>query len=152
MKEHNTQRPDPTSVQAALSETWHEHKHTRDQTWKALQIVLFLTIGLVVTQNQFKNHYTTFLVAILIIVSCLSGISVTLHHRRYQRKKFEQISKFEKELKLEDLIGIVSEPKTIKWYDSFSFFTSGNTPMFIIRIYILIILFCIVYTTTALIS
>lgn len=146
MKEELKQHPDITSVQIALTNSWQEHQHTRDQTWKALQIVLFVSFSIIFTQSQLNNRYITALTLFLVILSCLSGISVTLHHRKYQRKKFEQISRFEKELNLKNLIGEVSEPKAVKLHDFFSALSQGNTPMFIIRTYIIVIIICAAYS------
>ncbi|MEM8612117.1 MAG: hypothetical protein AAGF93_08885 [Cyanobacteria bacterium P01_H01_bin.105] len=130
--------PETESIRAALKISWSEHQHTRDQSWKALQLVLAFTIGAIFFHQQFQNRYVTLAISILVMASSLSGILLTLHLRKYQSKKFEQISRFEEALHISQLIGVVSEPRKVKWYDSVSLLTGGNTPVFMIRIYLLI--------------
>lgn len=133
-----------SNVRVALTQAWQDHQHSRDQTWKALQIEVVLVGSLIVVQYQFQNKYATLSTGILVLISALFGIAVTVHHRRYQRQKFNQISKFERELGLLNLIGDLPEPKVLNWYDIINL-SIGNTPLFIIRMYLAIIIFIIIF-------
>lgn len=143
-KDHDL--PDAESIRVAFITSWKEHQHTRDQTWKALQLTMFSVLGMIITNQQFHSKYATLAAAILTILLSLSGISLTLHHRKYQSKKFSQIANFEKELNISQFVGEISEPRKVEWYESLNFIAGGNTPVFIIRMYVLICVFCTIFS------
>ncbi len=42
------------SIRLAMDQAWRDHHHARDQTWKALQIVVVLGAGLVTVDFNFN--------------------------------------------------------------------------------------------------
>lgn len=95
MMQRINEKPDMQSVIAAMQDAWRDHQHARDQTWKTLNGVVFLTAGLVTVQYQFRDHWATSFAALLALVAGCFGLLITKHHREYERRKFTHIMRCE---------------------------------------------------------
>ena len=147
MKRQNTTEPDAESIRMALDQAWSDHQHTRDQTWKALQMEFFLAAGLVGIEWQIHNAYATIFIGLLVIVTALCGVQITLRHRnKVELTKFKHIENCEKALGLyrSDLIGKVGQPAPISWLDAFKPWKS-NTAIFILRMHMALLVFAGVF-------
>ncbi len=137
------------SIRAAMDQAWSDHQHTRDQTWRTLQIEAALAAGLVSIQAQFENEVATTAAAVLVIVAAISGFAISLHHRKVEIQKFSHILNFEKELGLlqPHLIDGVKPPSEIRLWDVFLFW-KGNTALFIMRMHVAIMVFALLFALT----
>ncbi len=141
---------DRDSVLKLLEIEWQDHFHMRDQTWRTLQIEAALVLGLVGADLKFESLWVTGAIGLLIILSTMSGFMITLHHRRNQQFKFENIIRCEKWLGLigPDLLVGVKPPVPFKWIALFHP-ARMNTPLFIMRMHLAIGLFVIVYVAAS---
>jgi len=142
----NAKKPDPESIRMAMDQAWREHQHARDQTWRTIHMDVVLAIGLVTVQSQFKTIRFTACAAALVILVALFGLLITIHHRKYQIKKFTHIMNCEKKLGLlkENIIEKVETPQKIGITDIL-YPKKHNTVLFIAWIHIIIILFTIIF-------
>ena len=156
--------PTPESVRAVMGEAWRDHRHARDQTWRALQIEAVLGAGLVTVDAQFHNIVATAFAGALTILAAASGLLISWHHRKLQRQKFIHISNYEEWLCLhrEDLMpkavegkdtrpeivrnGAVSVPKKLRYRDVIDP-RVHNTALFILRMHLVIMAFGILMIT-----
>ncbi len=135
----------PESIRLALDEAWKEHQHVRDQTWKALQMVALLAVGLVTVDLQQQNAVASLTAGLLAFIGGVFSACITVHHRNYECQKFRHIMNLQQALKLihpqllplEDIrlplpltITVVFSPKV--W----------NSAKFILWMNLLIIAFC----------
>jgi hypothetical protein len=136
---------DPDSVRIAMDQAWRDHHHARDQTWKAVQMEAALAAGLAAAEAQYHSPVATTLVAVLVVLSAVSGILISLHHRDVEILKFEHIMNCEEALGLRQLIRGVRPPKKLRLWDAFRP-SVMSTAVFIIRIHVAILLFALVFT------
>jgi hypothetical protein len=145
--------PEPDSVRAAMDHAWREHQHSRDQTWKALQIIIALLAGLVAVEVRFHNATATGMAAALVVLLSFVGLLITKHHRTYQISKFTHIMHCEEWLGLRHsgLISDVTIPSPISWADVFIQWRQAkqNTVLFIMRMQVGIIAFAIVFAVAS---
>ena len=141
------------SVRKLLEIEWQDHFHMRDQTWRTLQIEAALVLGLVGADLKFASVWVTTIIGFLIILSTLSGFMITLHHRKNQNFKFENIIRFETWLGLIEpgLLEGVKPPKPFSWSDLIHP-KHMNTSLFIMRMHIAMGLFTAVYVTARILS
>ena len=144
---------DPETLRKALELEWQDHFDMRDQTWRTLQVEAALVVGLIGADYQFDEIWVTITVGLLILFVTISGMQITLHHRRAQLFKFENIIKLEKELGLfvPRLLGTAKAPRPFVWTDIFHPFRM-NTPLFIMRAHLAILVFTIVYVLARLLN
>jgi hypothetical protein len=130
-----------------MDEAWRDHHHARDQTWKAVQMEAVLAAGLVTLDVQFHSVVATTLMGVLVVLSTLSGILISLHHRGVERRKFEHILNCEEALGLHgpNLISGVKLPDKLRLRDAF-IPSVNNTVVFIIRLHLAILFFALVVT------
>jgi len=109
--------PDKETLRHQLQLEWQDHIQTRAQTWKSLEIEVFLTIGFVGADIKFDNIWVTIVLGIIFFASSVSGIAITIHHREGQRRKFIHIDNLEQALGLhqKDLLPDVHPPVPFKW-------------------------------------
>jgi hypothetical protein len=133
------------SVRVAMDEAWRDHHHARDQTWKAVQMEAVLAAGMVGVDAQHHIAIATTLMAVLVVFSAVSGILISLHHRRVERRKFKHILNCEKALGLRhpDLIWGVKLPKKMRLRDAF-IPSVTSTAVFIVRLHLAILFFALV--------
>lgn len=133
------------SIRAAMDAAWRDHQHTRDQTWKALQIEFALTTG-IVGASWLVNSVVLMSVAILfVLVVAYCGVQITLHHRNdVEIRTFGHIENCEKALGLyrDDLIGGTTLPDPITPDDAFNP-SKRNTAVFILRMHLSIMFFAV---------
>jgi len=90
----------PENIRAAMEDAWRDHHHARDQTWRVLQIEAALGAGLVTVDAQFHSIWATVFAGILVILAALSGMLISWHHRKLERRKFIHIINCEDQLGL----------------------------------------------------
>jgi hypothetical protein len=125
---------------------WQDHFQTRIQTWRTLEIVAAIAVGLVGIDWQIGNRFATTAAAILLIAAAGFGALITRRHRKVEKEKFENIIEIERKLKLPEL-GLFKEakpPALIKWRDIIDP-RKSNTPLFILRMHFILMAFGIVY-------
>lgn len=80
------------SVRLAMDQAWRDHQHTRDQTWKVLQMEFLLAAGVIGVTWQIDNQYVLIAAGILILGVAACGIQITLRHRNHvELRKFQHI-------------------------------------------------------------
>jgi hypothetical protein len=125
---------------------WQDHFQTRIQTWRTLEIVAAIAVGLVGIDWQIGNPFATSAAALLLIAAAGFGVLITRRHRKVEREKFENIIEIEKKLQLPE-IGLFKEaqpPALIQWRDVVNP-RKSNTPLFILRMHLILMTFGIVY-------
>jgi hypothetical protein len=139
-------KPSEESLRQQLQLEWQDHAQTRVQTWKTLEIEAGLVLALIGLDIKFNLLWVALGLGVLVILSCISGIAVTIHHRNGQVRKFTHIGRLEKALGLHQpgLLDDVHPPALFKWTDIFNP-KRVNTPLFILRTHIAILLFALVY-------
>jgi|WetSurMetagenome_2_1015567.scaffolds.fasta_scaffold511612_1 hypothetical protein len=133
------------SIRLAMDEAWRDHQHTRDQTWKALQIEFLLVVGVVGAIWQLNSLAVTIMGTLFVLLVTLCGVQITLRHRNtVERRKFNHILNCEEALGLHDdkLIANVTMPVPISIYDAFNP-CKGNTAIFILRMHLVIMVFAL---------
>lgn len=138
--------PEPESIRLALDKAWQDHQHTRDQTWKSLQIEAAMIAGLIGIDWQLETIQATVAAGLLVMIAAFFGMRITIQHRNnVECKKFEFITKFEEALGIDTIIGGDTKiPETINFFDSFNY-KKNNTALFILRMHITIFIFSAVY-------
>ena len=125
---------------------WQDHFNTRAQTWKTLEIEAMLAVALVGIDWQLDSIFATSAVAVLLILAALSGSAITYRHRNnVEVMKFSHIINIEEKLGLcePDLFGDVRKPAPIEWWHVL--YPKSNTPLFILRMNIIFMVFGIIY-------
>ncbi len=141
-------KPTEEAMLKLLEIQWQDHFHTRSQTWKALEITVLIAIVLVGLDWKIDNRLVTILVASLLAIVAMFGMQITLRHRNNSEiTSFTIIQSVSKELALLD--SRLELPKPIYWWDVFLFWKS-NTPLFILRMHFVILLFAIGYLSLCL--
>ena len=136
-------KPQDEALLKQLEIQWNDHFQTRGQTWKALEISALIAVALVWIDWKINNQLVTLGVALLLAIVALFGMQITLRHRnRVEITKFEIITSLEKSLGFTDIK--LDLPKSIRWWDVFLFWKS-NTPLFILRMQFVILVFSIGY-------
>ncbi len=105
------EKPNSESVKAAMDMAWRDHHHARDQTWRVLQIEAILGAGLVTVDAQFQSLWATMSAGVLVILAAFSGMLISWHHRKLERRKFIHIMNCEEWLGLrrDDLIPLAAD-------------------------------------------
>ena len=131
------------SIRMAMDQAWRDHQHTRDQTWKALQIEFVIIAGIVGANWHLQSPVVTVVGAAFVVVVVLCGVQITLRHRNsVEIRKFTHILNCEQALGLHDenLISGVAPPTRITLWDAFDP-RKGNTALFILRMHLTIMAF-----------
>ena len=155
-------KPSEASVQMVLEMAWKDHHATREQTWKALQFVATLGVGLFLLDLTHKSVVATTIAAVAVMLAAVLGARVTWHHRNVERRKFIHIFNCERWLGLhtDELIplhmgkdimekksevvrdGAVALPARITLADFFKF-TRHSTLLFIFCTHLLVMIFAL---------
>jgi len=145
--------PDQETLRKALELEWLDHFDMRVQTWRTLQVEASLVVGLIGADFKFEEVWVTIAIGLLISLTTVSGLLITVHHRQAQQLKFEHIIKLEKELGLlvPDFFGGVQVPRPFVWTDLFHPLRM-NTPLFIMRTHLVILVFTIIYVLARLLT
>ncbi len=134
---------DRESIRLAMDQAWRDHQHTRDQTWKALQIEFLIIAGIVGANWHLQSPVVTVVGAVFVLIVVLCGVQITLRHRNsVEIRKFTHILNCEEALGLheEGLISGVGPPDKITVWDAFRL-GKGNTTLFILRMHLAIMAF-----------
>ena len=68
------------SVRLAMDQAWKDHHHARDQTWKAVQMVAVLLVGLITIEFKYHNLIATSIAGLIVIVATISAILIANNH------------------------------------------------------------------------
>lgn len=134
---------DPESIRQAMDEAWRDHQHTRDQTWKALQVEFALAVAVVGTAWKTDSTFVVICAALLVFVISVCSIQISLHHRNsVELRKFRHILNCEEALELHrpTLISGVKMPRSMKFGDVFRW-RKANSAVFILRMHVAIMFF-----------
>ncbi len=125
---------------------WQDHFQTRSQTWRTLEVEAALAVGLVGIDWRLANIFATSATALLLIIAAFSGALITLHHRKVERGKFQNIIEIEQQLHLPEsgLFKNAKLPEPIRWFDVLNP-RKSSTPLFILRMHIILLLFGAIY-------
>jgi disulfide bond formation protein DsbB len=134
------------SVRLALDIAWREHQHVRDQTWKSVQMVALVAVGLVTVDIRLANPVATIIAGLLLVLFGYLGTKITLHHRAYQIQKFTEIQNCERELHLMPRIvpDTVKPPVPMTFWDAFSP-RVGHSAAFLLRMHIALMIFGVLF-------
>ncbi len=129
-----------------LEMEWLDHFQTRSQTWRTLEIEAALAVGLVGIDWRLGNVFATSAAALLLIIAAWFGALITGRHRKVEIEKFGNIIELERELKLPEagVFKDVKPPQAIRWLDVINPRRS-NTPLFILRMHVILMIFGIIY-------
>lgn len=134
------EQDDKETLLKVLEMEWQDHFQTRAQTWKALEVAAILTVALVGLDLRVGDLAITIAAAILLIFVAFFGIAITVRHRNVTEIKiFNLISLIEKKL------GVINpdfdnSPQSIRPWSLLRLWES-NVPLFIVRMYLIIIFF-----------
>jgi len=140
------QKPSEETLRQQLQLEWQDNIQTRSQTWKTLEMEAALVIGLIGVDIKFDLLWVALILGVLVVISCLSGIAISIHHRNGQVRKFIHIDRLEAALGLHHpgLLDDVHPPERFRWIDVLNP-TRTNTPLFILRTHFAILLFALIY-------
>jgi len=140
--------PSEETLRKMLEMQWQDHFQTRTQTWKALEISALVAVALVGVDWRLENRWVTIAVSGLLLLLALLGMQITLRHRTVEIRTFELVIAVERELGAGVLVRRLrlKKPNRIAWWDIFVPWRS-NTPLFILRMYFIIMLFALCYVT-----
>lgn len=143
----------PESYREMINLAWTDHLHTRDQTWKSLQIEVALAAGMLGVDIGIGSDYVLASIAIssLVAFAAFFGIQITLHHREVMIKNFTHITKCENKLGLGEITGYSDDnrPSEMKFWHAFDP-RKNNTSAYILRMHVTILFFAIVIASTRL--
>ena len=148
-------KPTPESLRSMMSYAWQDHFHTRDQTWKAIQIEAILAAGLLGVDFKFGSEYefVTVAVGILVMAAAYFGARISIHHRVVMVKNFDHILKCEEMLGLHDSVAkpnSLSSPSKLKFIHAFDP-TKNNTATYILRMHVTLLIFAFIFVIIRLI-
>lgn len=140
--------PDKETLRSTLDLEWQDHFQTRRQTWKTLEIAALLLVGFVLADLRLRDTWAVTVLGLLTAGVSLTGAMASLHHRRAQVRKFTHIDRLEEALGLHrsGLLDDVHPPPLFRWTDLVNP-RRMNTPLFIFRAHLAILLFVVVYVT-----
>ncbi len=140
----DSNQPTEAALLKMLEVQWPDHIQTRAQTWKTLEIVGALIVGVVALGWQRDTLPVAIVAAMLLACVAVFGMAITLKHREVERQKFEIIGGIENLLHLDTLITRRQMPKPISFWSIFSIRQSNN-PLFILRMHFIVFLFAVAY-------
>lgn len=137
---------DEGNLRLALHIEWVDHFQTRRQTWKTLEVSALCLAALVLAGLRIENRGVMTILGAVVASAGLAGAAVSWHHRKTQVRKFTHIDRLEEALGLHasGLLDDVHPPRAFRATDLFDP-RQMNTPLFILRMHIAIVVFVIVY-------
>lgn len=100
MPDTESKDPENESIRFAMSLAWKDHRHARDQTWRALSMVAVLGAGLAAVDIKYSNLIATTGAGVLVLMGAIFGLWITKNHRNLERRKFIHIMNCEEMLGL----------------------------------------------------
>jgi hypothetical protein len=142
---HTGPWPAPDSLRSAIDKAWWDIHHSRDQTWKALQIVVAMMAGMIAIDWQLTDARATLAAGALVIVAAVFGISVAYRHRRQvEEPQIKVIRECERLLGIAYLYREMHEPRVMRWWDTLVIWRS-SVSLFIMRMQIVLVVFACIY-------
>jgi hypothetical protein len=135
-------KPTEETLLRMMEIQWQDHFQTRIQTWKTLEIAAIIAVALVGINWRINSPLITTVTAILLMLVAYSGMQITLIHRVVEQNKFRIIALLEDQLGIKDPKSVL--PESIKWWSIFKIHHS-NTPLFILRMHFVILIFAMCY-------
>jgi disulfide bond formation protein DsbB len=138
--------PTPETLRQQLDIQWQDHFQTREQTWKALQMVAVLFVGYIGAGLKADNPWLIWAGGVVCILAACFGIAVTIHHRKVQITKHTFIHRLEDKLGLhrDDLLAEVGAPSPFRWAGILNF-RHMATPTFILLMHVAILALAAIY-------
>lgn len=122
---------------------WNDHIQTRVQTWDALKINLILAVAIVGLDWIVGSQLSAIFSSVLLAMAALFGMQITLRHRnKVEITKLRIISSIENSLGIGD--PQLTLPDRLNWWQIFVIWKS-NTPLFILRLQFIVLIFSIVF-------
>lgn len=142
---HEGPWPAPDSLRCAIDKSWWDIHHSRDQTWKALQIVVAMTAGMIAIDWQLTDERATVAAGALVIVAAVFGISVAYRHRKQvEEPQIRVIRACERHLGIDFLYEEMRTPGVMHWWDTLAIWRS-SVSVFIMRMQIVLVVFACIY-------
>ncbi|UCH84928.1 MAG: hypothetical protein JSW50_04360 [Candidatus Latescibacterota bacterium] len=143
---------DRETLRRALDIEWRDHFQTRRQTWKILEIATLLLLAFILADRHLGNPLAAVALGVLVAAISVTGLVATVHHRRAQIRKFTHIDRLEETLGLHKtgLLDDVHPPGRFEWIHIVDP-RRINTPLFVLRGHLAILVFVVVYTVFRLI-
>ena len=144
----NNAPPNEESLRVKLQLLWEDLFHLRNQTWRTLEVEAILLIGFVITDVTLRNHYVSWLLAAAVVLSVLSGAAATLHHRKTQIRILTHINHVEIALRIvgPEYIDNVVIPTEMVWLDVLNP-RRHSTPLYILRMHAVLLIFTLTYVS-----
>jgi len=138
-------RADGDSLRCALDKAWWDIHHSRDQTWRALQIVVAMAAGMIAIDWQLERQAATIAASVLVVIAAVFGVAVAYRHRKaVEERQWQVILKCERDLGIRYLYAGMREPRMMRWREIWvPWHTSVS--LFIIRMQIVLMLFACLY-------
>ncbi len=145
--------PTEETLRQQLQLQWQDHFQTREQTWKALQMVSVILLAAIGADFKLHDRPALLLLGSIVAIATFFGMAVTIHHRKVQVQKFKLIFKLEERLGLhtEGLLEGVHRPKDFHWSSIFNIKHMAS-PTYILIMHILVLIFIIVYVWVRMLS
>jgi len=138
-----SEKPTEKALLKMLDVQWQDHFQTRNQTWKALEVMAIVAVALVGLDWQVSDYRVTIGTAFLLALVAVFGMLITFHHRNnVEITKFKVIRSTEEQLNIAD--PDFKPPRPIRLWDIF-FLWKSNTSLFILRMQFVILLFAVGY-------
>ena len=147
-------KPNHEDIRMLMDQAWKDHHHTRNQTWRALQMVAALGVGLIGIDARYSNAYATTAAAVLLSIVAIIGIAITIRHAKVERAKMKTILNCEEklgifELELIEKTGLAvipTAPQSVNELAKSLFYPSSwSVNSFIAKMHACIILFALIF-------
>jgi hypothetical protein len=142
----NNKDADDQRLSLALHIEWLDHFQTRRQTWKALEVSALCLAAFVLAGLRIDNRWIVTVLGAVVVCGSLAGAVMSWHHRKAQVRKFTHIDRLENALGLHEpgLLDDVHPPRAFRLSDIVDP-RETNTPLFVLRMHLVVAAFTIVY-------
>jgi hypothetical protein len=146
--------PDNDTLRMGMEIAWREHQHVRDQTWKSVQLVALVAVGLVTADAHLQTKaatltqstVSTVVTGLLVVSLGYFGARLGVHHRNYQIEKFDEIRQCEHRLGLFGTVVPTATRRPTSLTIGSAFSRNKNTGAFLLRIQVALMFFGALYT------
>lgn len=139
--------PSEDTLRQQLQLQWQDHFQTREQTWKALQMVAVILLAVIGADLKLQQPRVLLPLGAIVVIASLFGVAITIHHRKVQIQKFKLIFRLEKRLGLHTdplLMEVVQPPKEFRWSGILDL-KHIATPTYILLMHTLVLVFVALY-------
>lgn len=145
--------PQQDTLRQQLQLQWQDHIQTRSQTWKSLQIVAAIFLALIGAGIKLNDPNSLIPLGGVMLISTFFGMAITIHHRKVQIKVFQTMYMLEEKLGLHKptYMDDIKSPKDFSLVDIFNI-RDIKTPVFILLMHVMILIFSLVYIASRLMT